>query len=221
MEQTFEEPNRDEFVELFDIVTSEFGELARLVDAPIKSDPIKVRDLFLNADETKQKEFLSRIKSYSDLLRMSNVEDIGVWRDKRFLWNSFKKLNVLPPSDLFENIEAGDYIEVYDPNGIQLFSNFEFCAVVSYTFEEIIWYPWQDLFGRDLKYTDAIFSEFGRCFEKAKGPFKPNIDDHRCWEIMSEEKRTATVTMKMFAPIFGSDGQPKALLATSKIQLLN
>lgn len=212
--------NKSDGIEKFVKITTRFQEVIEQMSLPIKSNPSLILSEFAKADSARQETFLNKISLYTELIELAAVENINILRDKRFLWQSFRKLNVVPSSDLFEKIAPGDYIEVYDPNGIQIFANFEFCALTSYTFEEIAWFPWEELFGRDSKHTEAIMNEFARCFTEAKGPFKPNIEDHLCWEIMSEDKKRATASMKMFAPIFGLDKKPKAMLATSNIQLL-
>ena len=186
---------------------------------PINSDAESVEEVFRNSSLEKQTLFLDKLRLYTELLELASVESLDVMRDKRYLWNAFKRINVLPSSDLFEKITPGDSIEVYDANGIQIFSNFEFSALVSYNFEELIWYSFDELFGRDEKYSLALQGEFIRCFTTAKGPFKPNVDDHICWEKFSAGKKSAKVSMNMFAPIFGVDKKPKAMLASNGIQL--
>lgn len=187
----------------------------------IHCDPVRVYPHFFCADLQKQLSFLRRLKLYIELLEEAQIEGMDVMRDKMFLWKSFQKIRVIPSSDLFEKIIPGDYIEVYDSTGVQLFSNFEFLAILSYSFEEVLWWPWDELFGRHPENNEPIGRAFEKCFLNASGPFHPGVEEHLCWEVRSPEMKKAKVLMKMFAPIFGKDKKPKAMLATSTIKVIN
>lgn len=187
----------------------------------IRRDPSTVYPHFFCADLNKQLPFLRRLKLYIELLEEAQIEGMDVMRDKMFLWKSFQKIRVVPSSDLFELIVPGDYIEVYDATGVQLFSNFEFLSILSYSFEEVLWWSWDELFGRHPEHNEPIGRAFEKCFIDAKGPFCPDIEEHLCWEMRSPEMKKAKVFMKMFSPIFGRDKSPKAMLATSTIKVIH
>lgn len=187
----------------------------------LKSNPRSVLPYFRVAPLLERQKFIAKIKFYTQLIASSEAENIDIMKDKAFLWKSLNQIGVLPSSDLFSQIHPGDYIEVYDPEGVQLFANFEFLSLISYSFEEILWWSWDQLFDRDSQHTKTILSNFVHCFSEAQGPFVPSVVDHVCWETRSKTPKKAQVTMKMFAPLFARNKKPMAMLATSKIQLLN
>ncbi len=209
-----------EFLYEYRYWTQRLGYLIQRMGLNIKSNPQIVLPYFRVAPLLKRQEFITKIKFYTQLIATSEMENIDIIKDKAFLWKSFSQIGLLPSSDLFSQIHPGDYIEVYDPDGIQLFANFEFLSLISYSFEEILWWPWDQLFDRDPKHTESILSNFVRCFSDAQGPFVPSVENHICWETRSETPKEALVTMKMFAPLFARNKKPMAMLATSKIQLL-
>ncbi len=50
---------------------------------------------------------------------------------------------------MFEKIKENHIIEIYDRENIQIFRNFNFFDVVSYTLEDVLCRPWTELFIRE------------------------------------------------------------------------
>ena len=200
--------------------TQKFSYLVDRLGLQLKSDPDAILPYFRVAPLVERKKFIGKLRFYTQLIASADAENIDIMKDKAFLWKSFSQIGLLPTSDLFAQIHPGDYIEVYDTDGVQLFANFEFLSLISYSFEEILWWSWDQLFQRDPQHTNAIMANFVRCFTNAKGPFVPDVENHICWETRSENPKRAQVTMKMFAPLFARNKKPMAMLATSQIQLL-
>src|ERR1019366_3529814 len=111
-----------------------------------------------------------------------------------------------PSSELLDEIHDGDYVEIYDSSGVQVFANFEFCAMITYSIEEVTCRHWTELYERDEKHTSQIMAEFTKAFTTATGPFTPNIDVHITKE-RENPTNSAHVTMKKFAPLFNKNGQ--------------
>jgi len=204
----------------FQYWTQKFSYLVDRLGLRIKCDPESIRPYFRAAPISERKKFIAKIRFYSQLIASAEAENIDIMKDKAFLWKSFSQIGLLPNSDLFSQIHPGDYIEVYDSEGVQLFANFEFLSLISYSFEEILWWSWDQLFARDPRHTETMMVNFTHCFTQALGPFVPSVEDHICWETRSETPKKALVTLKMFAPLFARNKKPMAMLATSKIQLL-
>lgn len=211
--------NSDDLTSKYFSLTSKLAELFKEKNVPIRSDASNMEPAFREASPEIQANFLKKIQFYYDLCVGAIQEDIELIEDKRFLWYAFKQLGMRPPSDLMNHIDPKDHIEVYDAQGVQVFANFEFCRLIAYSIEEIFLFSWDQLFGREQKYTDLIMAAFAKSVTVANGPFHPEVPRHTCWELRLQSKRQAVVDMKMFCPIFDQSGRRAYMIATSHITL--
>ncbi len=172
---------------------------------------------FLAGSEEQQRVFIARTSLYNQLIA-SGLHPETDFRDSRFLWSLFNILGIKPPSSLMNKIDMNDYIEIRDSNGLHTFGNMNFLKILSYSFEELFWYSWEDLFSRNEKINDLIKSQFIRAVTYEEYPFDPEIPEHLCSEKKSAELRSAKVKMNLFSPLFSNrnDGM-KYMLAASKI----
>lgn len=165
-----------------------------------------------------QDRYLKRLEfSYQNALQAVRA-NYSLQRDKRYVWRTIQSLGGIPSSNLLDHITESDYIEIYDCDSVQVFANFEFCKLVTYTLEEVTFYPWTELYGRDEKITQQIINTIDRTMTKEKGPFQPDIDDHVCFENRSQSGRHFRVKMKMFSPIPNRQGHNQFFIATSYIE---
>lgn len=172
---------------------------------------------FLAGTEEQQAIFIARTRLYNQLID-AGIQPETDFRDSRFLWSLFNILKIKPPSGLMNKIDMNDYIEIRDANGLHIFGNMNFLKILSYSFEELFWFSWEELFSREESVNDLIKSQFIRAVTFEENPFDPNIPEHICSEKKSSEKRSAKVKMNIFSPLFTNrnDGM-KYMLASSKI----
>lgn len=72
----------------------------------------------------------------------------------RLLWRSLRRLNWIPRSDIFDKIEKGDVVELYDGAKNQIFRNLAFFNYISLTLEEIVSFPLGVMFNFDQSVLD-------------------------------------------------------------------
>lgn len=72
----------------------------------------------------------------------------------RLLWRSLRRLGWVPRPDIFDKIEDGDVVELYDSSKIQVFRNLAFFNFTSLTLEEIVSFPLGVMFDIDPNATD-------------------------------------------------------------------
>lgn len=198
-------------LELFKInLGTEFGNLADALPG--------FENIFLQGSVAQQKTFVARLKFYNEIFS-SGMDPETDLVDLKFVWSILKKFKMCPPADLIGKLDVSNYIEIRDNRGVQIFGNFNFLKVLSYSVEELFWYSWDELFSRDEKITQLIMQEFIKSVTTATQPFDPNISEHTCWETRSRGKHSAKVKMLMFSPIFGENQTISYMLATSKIKV--
>ncbi len=140
--------------------------------------------------------------------------------EAQYVWNMLNALKAKAPEQLFEMLKVKDYIEIRDLNGVQVAANLNFLKVLSYSLEELFWYPWDELFTRDQKITTEIMNKFFYCITEAKSFFDPEIPEHICSELKSLEKRSAIVKMNIFCPLKGQNNSVHYMLACSELKPL-
>lgn len=122
---------------------------------------------------------------------------------KKFLWRALQSLGLVPLDTLFAQISDDDIIEVYSSEGIQIFRSFSFLESISYTIEDLIVYPWHDLFIREAKITELLIDQAVRLFNREILETRPNeINyDHIIVEANSIEKKTLNSRFGIVSPI--------------------
>lgn len=176
-----------------------------------------VRDRFTSLDNVGQLGILSRMKFNLKIYMELEASDFDLLEDKRASWYVINQLGVRPPSDLYSKLEDGDYVEIYDQQGIQVFRNLEFCNLTSYSLEQIISYSWDELYDRKTYIFDQIYKSFTLAFSGALNTFEPEVDEHIVTERLLNRSEQFKVKMKMFSPLLDKNNKAKYLFASSKI----
>lgn len=212
---------RSSHLEKFHIATQKLALALSQAGSPVSSDPSKVYLQYRESDSLRQNLFLEKCEFYHSLIEAALESQIDIVNDKRYIWKSLTHMNCRPSSDLMDLIHSGDAVEIYYADGVQKFSNFDFCLNTTYCIEELFWHPWHLLFGRDPKHLEQIMTEFRKAVNEAEGPFEPLVDVHDCWEVLSGSKMRCRVKMRMFAPIRNRSGQTEYMIAASEITRLS
>lgn len=166
-------------------------------------------------------EFLSRLEIFRDVCRAAASQQFKLRDDLRLVWYAIAKLGVRPPSELFDFLSSGDSIEIYDAAGIQVFRNFEFCHLTTYSLGELLLFPWTDLYDRSPSISLQIADEVSNLFSCKRINRDLKIDEHVGVEKMSGSGREFLVKMKYFAPLMDAHQQVRYLLAGSSISRIN
>jgi len=122
---------------------------------------------------------------------------------KKFLWRALQSLGLIPLDTLFSQISDDDMIEVYSSEGIQIFRSFSFLETISYTIEDLIVFPWHDLFIREAETTELLIDQAVRLFKGEICETRPNeINyDHLIVEANSIERKTLNSRFGIVSPI--------------------
>jgi hypothetical protein len=203
----------------FSVMTHELLKFKKFISSNLPNTQrpsIKFQEDFSSGTPLAQNIFIARLKFYNELFESGVRPEID-FQESTFLWALFKKIGLFPPSDLMDQIDMSTYLEIRDKNGLQIFGNFNFLSILSYSVEDLFWYPWDNLFSRDQQIVEMIQKEFIQTVTTARHPFKPNVPKHICEELHSERKHKAFVEMTMFSPLFNHSGDREYMIATSKI----
>lgn len=170
--------------------------------------------------EGNQQLIVDRLEVYLDIFEMTLVmEDAS---DEQFIWNAFKKFNVFSGENFFEKYSPGDVVEFYDNSGIQVFRNYSFFDICSYSLEEIFARPWTDLYQRDSKIMRGINdTAIGIFSNKITKPVDNSVPEHDLVELESERRHRIRIKIKSFIPLRSKFSSTPLAAVIEKCQVLS
>jgi hypothetical protein len=98
-----------------------------------------------------KKSVTDHLQFYHDLCSEQINEGYTLKDNPSFAWRAMSKLGLTPRSDLFSHLTNEHIVQIYSANNVQLFSNFRFFEICSYTLEELFSLEWWVLYERDPK----------------------------------------------------------------------
>lgn len=138
--------------------------------------------------------------------------------DRVFLWSICKRMHLRPVSDVLAYVENGDVIEIYDLDHLQIFRNFAFFSLSSYTIEDLLCRPIEHLIARPEDLQGRVFDvALGILSGKLRGTQHLDFGVHAIDEIDSTRRNRSMVEHKLFSPLFGKDGAVAALMSTTRV----
>ncbi len=164
---------------------------------------LDTKSQFLSLPLEFQKKAVLSFKFYVETINSMLKAGEMPSNSKKFLWRALQSLGLVPLDNLFAQIADDDIIEVYSSEGIQIFRSFSFLESISYTIEDLIVYPWHDLFIREAKITELLIDQAVRLFNREIQETRPNeINyDHIIVEANSIEKKTLNSRFGIVSPI--------------------
>ncbi len=162
----------------------------------------------------------------SDIIRNDLV---GVsFRDTiQSLWNIFSKYGWRLDDEFVSRIKNTDVVEIYLPDGTQIYRNLEYFNKTSYSLIDLLVYPWYELIDHNadavakfLGISAEIFSNENVGRSIAKKYYR--LDPYTAKEKFSAEQYTAQLTSQFILPIRRRDsGISEAFMAVWNINVLD
>ncbi|MNL12871.1 hypothetical protein D3C87_1337520 [compost metagenome] len=176
---------------------------------------------FSKLHDDKKAEIIEHLQFYLELCDSQIAEGYRIKDSLTFTWRALKKLNLVPPSDMFSYVTDQDVIEIYDGEGRQLYRNFRFFECCSYSLEELYSVEWWNLFDRDLKITQGLFSIVDKVFAgELKNIVDAQVESHPVIEKISEQKLEILYEKAFIGPLF-RDKKAEAVVAIVRGRVLN
>jgi len=198
----------------FKQITEKFAELARrrgFEVVPYNQDGPRH---FQRLEPAQQIVILQTFKRYYDFCAQISNWGLAPKEDRQYLWRMIKRLGVRPSSDLFAELEDGDIIEIYDCVGfVQIFRNFRFYTVCSYSLDDVLCRPWFELYERDDAVTEKISATVMDAVASGKSDLIfYDVGEHRMDEIDSDRKYHCIVENRFIAPLLDDHDTVVALV---------
>jgi len=168
-----------------------------------------------------KEDVIQQLSFYADLCQEQMSEGYSLKDSPVFTWRALQKLGLVPPSELFSQITNEDIVEVYSAENRQLFRNFNFFEVCSYSLEELHSIEWWNLFQHDGAITQVIYENIQKIFKgEMKSSFAPDIEHHHVREACSQDRLLMRYDIRLMSPLF-SQRQPAAFMVLERATLVN
>ncbi len=153
---------------------------------------------------------------------LTGPEPAPLTNDNKLIWYALKKLSLVPTGDLFDLLDDSYVVEIYNPQGIQVFRNYRFFEISSYNFAELFIYPWHELYQRDQSIDEQIACYGQKLFS---GAYKSTVNvrdipQHYIDEKFSPEKFSMQMQQKFFAPLKSKLSNDIYAAAVSDVEVL-
>ena len=177
--------------------------------------------LFSKLDQDTQLRVLASLRDYYAVLMESSQEGTSLRDTPVLVWKMLKRLGLTPTDDLFSYISHEKVVEIYNLENVQIFRNFRFFEICSYTLEELFCKQWWELFRRDDTITQQIFAVAAAVYGgETKGSAVPQVGTHLLEEICSPLSFKMEVDIDCLSPLYHRD-RIVAGCAVERARLLN
>lgn len=162
---------------------------------------------FLKLPDEIQAGVVERFRAYVEVCREVQMQGSSLRDDQTFLWRMFQKLRVHPPSDLMDQIQQGEVIEIHNKEFIQVYRNLRFFEICGYSIDDILSRPFWELVSRDQVITGTLVDIGQTLFSgKVLGVIPLNIPEHTVVELDSEGRNLLVVQQRIAAPLRDAHG---------------
>ena len=205
----------------FKLIADEISNLFEKNGQPIRPyrDPRLI--YYSQLDKARQQSSLHRLKIF--LSSITSTLDAGdqLSNNSRALWHAIGTLGFRPDSEVFSKLQDDDVIEVYDSQGTQIWRNFNYMKICSYSLEEIICHDWPTLYRRDPKITELLIQVMIETLSGQQyGPRFIDVDFHMVAESFSESQFQLHVRHDYICPLLGPTKSCDGFVITSKVKIL-
>jgi hypothetical protein len=162
---------------------------------------------FLSFDPQRQNLTYKIFQSYYAICSRAIQQDIDLNDNHSLIWWALKEIGLRPPSDLFQQLQKDDVIEIYDPNFIQVFRTFNFFKLCGYSLDQILCYEWYELYKRDENITKHMVDV---CSDIIAGKIRETLHtkfpDHIVEQPLAKDKKAIKIQHRFVSPLHGSNG---------------
>jgi hypothetical protein len=154
---------------------------------------------------------------YSNLIYSASKYDLR--DEERLLGHAGRRLGLIFSENLFDYIQSGDIIEIYNMEFKQIYRNLALFDICSYSLIELLSYEFYELYERSAQVNDFIIKGVHELLNR---PFSldpiplDHIPRHLMREKFSVEKVTSHIEFKWLFPIYKWPNEFAGVLCTQR-----
>lgn len=214
--------NEDHNIPEFMTLAQQTVRFAALAQCKLKAFSGPNLPFFSKLGVLEQRNAIERLKIFNQICSDVLADGKSLKDSAALTWYALKKFNLIFSSDLFQYIRDENVIEIYDRNNVQLFRNFHFFDVSSYTLEDLLCRPWTDLFVRvNEEHTQAIIDTCQKFYTKEVTATVPlsQVGTHRIMESDSPFSFEVDAVVDYLAPLYDKSRYPCGFIAIESANL--
>ncbi|HVK61457.1 MAG TPA: hypothetical protein VM432_07900 [Bdellovibrionales bacterium] len=179
--------------------------------------------LFNDKSDSEQNLIIENLRDYLHICENTLDRGYSPKTDGQLLWSALRRFNLRPTSDLFQYIGSGNVIEIHTAEAIQIFRNFGFFELCSYSLEDLYCRPWSDLYQRDKDIEKQLIGCTMQMFSgKVNSTVRLNVERHTITETTSPRRLSIQADLNYGAPLFsGHSGEAIATIVIEDAKLIS
>ncbi len=194
---------------------SRFAIIANRFDVEVKLYSPDALERLATLNELAVADIYKYFAAYVGFCEHAIKNDINLKNSKLFLSATLAKLDLKVDDQFINSISESDLVEMYDLNHRQIFRNFRFYEITSYSLSDLLTFDWSELYSRSSAITESLFKIVGQVVaEKSLATLLPmDVSPHLIKEIRANPVQACGVTFKFMAPVFDNQGQISGYVA--------
>jgi hypothetical protein len=215
-----EDPQIQEFTEL----AKETVRLAAIADCKLTPFSGPRLPLFSKLGILEQIQVIEKLKIYNEICNSALADGKSLKDSTALTWYALKKFNFIFSSELFSYIKDGNVVEIYDRDNVQIFRNFHFFDICSYTLEDLLCRSWTELFIRVNKdHTQSIINTCQQFYTKEITGVTSlsHVGTHRIIESDSPFSYNVDAVVNYLAPLYDKSRYPCGFVAIESAALIS
>lgn len=180
--------------------------------------------LFSKLGALEQIQVIDRIKFFNQVCADVLADGKSLKDSSALTWYALRKFNFIFSSDLFQYIEDGNVVEIYDRENVQIFRNFHFFDISSYTLEDLHCRSWTELFIRvNQDHTQSIINTCQQFYKKEITTVTSlaHVGTHRIIESDSPFSYNVDAVVNFLAPLYDKSRYPCGFVAIESANLIS
>lgn len=173
----------------------------------------KALDIIRGMSQEKKTQTIDRLRGDLSIIREAMSAGESLSDSRRLLWRFLKRNTLTPCSDLFNEIEDDDVVELYGADGIHLWQNMVFFDWISITLDRIYCQTWYECCSRPAHLQAELMVMFAQVMKgEIAATFAPNHPWYWIEEIDTEMLYKLNFKIKAISPVF-QNGHVAGLIA--------
>lgn len=177
---------------------------------------------FRSLPALKQKQIFENYSVFHNICEKTVSGGSRLRNNQQIVWVAIKELGLRPCDNFFDKLDDSDVVEFYGNDCTQIFRNFNFFKVCSYTLAEIYSYDYMELWHRDKTHIEHINQRAVELFTSSNPKTTPwNMSDHLLIEKFSSQKFSIQLRLKYVSPLFDKNKNIAVLASLAGAKLVN
>ncbi len=174
---------------------------------------------FRSLDSVAQQAAYDSFMAYFNLCVAAAESGVAMNDDRSLAWWAVQKFGLRPCSDFFDKLEHDQVLELYNRSFVQIFRNWAFFKISSYSMGDLFVHPWPELYVRDEAVTNNLIAYATHVLSGSqKSTLICESPRHIVTESLSKDRNVLEMEMKFASPLFDQDGQVAAFFAISSVR---